>query len=278
VITLCCGIQCRQQNSGTYFTGEEGGYGYNLAAPNHTYKLPKILREISGLSYYQPGVLACIQDEDGKLFLYDLEQEDILSDQKFAGDDDYEGISLNDQQVFVVNSSGDIFSFMMNDEKAEKIKTPLNSKYDVEGLMYRAGENDLILACKENPDNEDEALFFSFDLSKQELSEEPVITIKFDEVKPMLKERNFSTVKHLPFKPSGVAVHPLNHQIYVIASVGKLLLILAETGDLLKVVPLPPNLFIQPEGICFDNQGNLYIASEGKKSAARLFMFERTRL
>ena len=275
---FCSGLQCRQPYSNAYFTGDEGETGYDLAAPSNEYRLPKILKEISGLSYYQPGVLACIQDEDGKLFLFDLEKEDLILDQKFAGDDDYEGVALNGKQVFVVNSSGDIFLFGVNGEEAKKINTPLNSRYDVEGLAYRSGSNDLIIACKENPENDDEALFFSFDLAQQELRKDPVFTLKYGKVEQILLQNKFSTGKHLPFKPSGIAIHPENDQIYVIASVGKLLFILSDSGDLLKVVPLPSEVFVQPEGICFDPEGNLYIASEGKKSAARLFKFEKINL
>ncbi|RYF66596.1 MAG: hypothetical protein EOO39_22755, partial [Cytophagaceae bacterium] len=38
---------------------------YDLANPTERHKLPDDLREISGLSYYKPGKLACVQDELG---------------------------------------------------------------------------------------------------------------------------------------------------------------------------------------------------------------------
>ena len=37
---------------------------YQLNAPAETYKLPKELNEVSGLSYYKDDKLLCVEDED----------------------------------------------------------------------------------------------------------------------------------------------------------------------------------------------------------------------
>jgi len=36
---------------------------------------------------------------------------------------------------------------------------------------------------------------------------------------------------------------------------------------------LDEKLHTQPEGICFDNQNNLYIADEGQKKKAKIYRF-----
>lgn len=274
-LLFAAGFQC-SPTTDAYLVGGKADPEYDLTSPEHIYELPPILEEVSGLSFYvqDKNVLACIQDEDGKLFLYHMQKEQLISEEKFAGDDDYEGVEIVGERVFVVNSSGDIFSFTANNTDAEKWNTPLNRKYDVEGLGFRRDDEHLILACKENPENDEKALFFSFSIKSYTLGKNPVFVIDHREVKAMLEEKNYSKKKHLPFKPSGVAIHPLDQRIFVVASVGKLLLVLSANGELIDVVPLPPKLFAQPEGICFDAKCNLYIANEGKKTEAKVLRFK----
>ena len=42
------------------------------------YILPGVLNEISGIVYNQNGILYCINDEDGIVFLYDVVEEEIV--------------------------------------------------------------------------------------------------------------------------------------------------------------------------------------------------------
>jgi uncharacterized protein YjiK len=59
----------------------------------------------------------------------------------------------------------------------------------------------------------------------------------------------------------------------VLASVGKLLIILDKNGDIQDVHTLNPAEFKQPEGICFLPDGSLYISNEGKGGSATLLRF-----
>jgi uncharacterized protein YjiK len=80
--------------------------------------------------------------------------------------------------------------------------------------------------------------------------------------------------KKKKLKPSGLAIHPRTGNLYVIASVGKMLLVLSPEGRLLHAERLDKDLFEQPEGIAFDLQGNLYIASEGEDGPGKLMKFK----
>ena len=70
--------------------------------------------------------------------------------------------------------------------------------------------------------------------------------------------------KAADFGPSGIAIHPKTREIYIISSVGKLLVILDKKGNLKYFEKLNADIFKQPEGICFEQDGTLYISSEGK--------------
>ena len=76
------------------------------------------------------------------------------------------------------------------------------------------------------------------------------------------------------FGPSGLAVCPTDGNLYIVASVGKALAVVRPDGSLARVQRLPASRFQQPEGICFDSEGRLYISSEGKNGIpGRIFRF-----
>jgi uncharacterized protein YjiK len=75
------------------------------------------------------------------------------------------------------------------------------------------------------------------------------------------------------FRPSGIAIHPLTGDMYIIASQGKKLLVLAEDGHKKAIIDLDPSLYTQPEGICFTHQGELFISSEGNGKSGYILQF-----
>src|SRR5436190_23718217 len=68
-------------------------FHYELNKPDCTYKLPGKLKEISGITFYRKNKLACVQDEKGKIYIYDTKKEDLKQVVDFGGDHDYEGIT-----------------------------------------------------------------------------------------------------------------------------------------------------------------------------------------
>ena len=76
------------------------------------------------------------------------------------------------------------------------------------------------------------------------------------------------------FQPSGIAIHPIDGEIYIISSVGKLLIILDRRGKVLEVKALDPKIFRQPEGICFSPAGDMFISSEGQGGKGYILKFK----
>jgi uncharacterized protein YjiK len=89
----------------------------------------------------------------------------------------------------------------------------------------------------------------------------------------MLANNDLNKKMHTPFKPSGLAVHPETGHIFVIATVGKLLVILDARGSIIDMIPLDPDIFLQPEGIAFSPSGDLYISSEGRGGKGYILKF-----
>ena len=268
---------------------------YNLGNPHHRYTMPAKLEEISGISWTGKGSLACIQDEDGIVYCYSLEEEKVVSEVKFGKDGDYEDISVVKNTAYVLKSNGHIFrvkNFKKNDIKVKRYKNLLSSKNDAEGMVYDSSENRLLIACKGSPSIEKGnphkgyRAVYSFDLEKNQLLEKPVYLIDLRKVDSYKDQGNFTqassklaqilgiTDPYGNFRPSGIAIHPQTDEIYMISSVGKLLVVLDRDGYILGVHALDPNLFRQPEGICFSPEGDLYISNEGRGGKGYVLKFK----
>ena len=77
----------------------------------------------------------------------------------------------------------------------------------------------------------------------------------------------------MPFMPSGIAIHPDTKDVFLISSVGKLLVVLNKNGKIIDMAPLKRSLFRQPEGITFDKEGNMFISSEGRGKKGYILKF-----
>ncbi len=75
------------------------------------------------------------------------------------------------------------------------------------------------------------------------------------------------------FAPSGLAVHPLNEDLYILSAKGSLLVIFDKTKFLKRVIFLNSKTIPQPEGIAFDQLNHLYIATEGQGFSGKIFKF-----
>jgi uncharacterized protein YjiK len=76
-----------------------------------------------------------------------------------------------------------------------------------------------------------------------------------------------------PFAPSEIAIHPITHDIYVLCSVGKLLIVLNDDGVIQYITSLDPSIFRQPEGITFFENGDMLISDEAKGHHANILKF-----
>jgi uncharacterized protein YjiK len=274
--------------------GEKFNFEYNLDKPDARFKLPDYLEEISGLSYYGKGKIACVQDEKANIYVLNLEQEKITKKYDFGDNADYEDIAIVENTAYVLRSNGQIFrvkDFKKKNRKVIKYKTQLNEKNDTEGIAFDPLSNSLLITCKGSPSLDKEKKFegykavYMFDLDKEVLDEDPRFLIDLERLDSYIDHNAFTkfSIKvakmfHLiesetSFGPSGIAIHPQTGEIYIISSVGKLLIVINRRGKVLNVTELDPKIFRQPEGICFSPSGDLYISSEGQGGKGYILKF-----
>ena len=266
---------------------------YQLEHPDISFSMPDILFEISGLTVSKDGKhLMAIQDENGIVFKINMESGALVDQFNFWKDGDYEGVEVVGDEIYVVKSTGTIYGIRnpaSPDQNVTKYKFFLTKENDVEGLGYDKKNNRLLLACKaqvmEGEVKLPEKQIFGFDLASKVLAPTPVFKIGLSQVKAYL-EQNEHIKGHakineffkrsddkFKFSPCAIAVHPITGNIYMTSSIGKLLIIINTDGTILHIEKLKKSLHPQPEGLCFDAKGNLYIANEGDDEAAVIYKY-----
>lgn len=263
---------------------EDPGYKfpYHLDSPDKSWTLPAILNEISGLSFIDNQRLACVQDESGKIFIFNTEAGKVEKEINFGNNGDYEGIEIVGKDAWILKSNGTLYEVKHYQDEAASATTdhdtPLSARNDTEGLAFDPADNCLLIACKEQPllqENEGSGFrgIYRFDLETRQLYPEPYIMISLDTVKYYRSINSKSRTGSETFQPSGIAAHPVSGEIYVLGSVGKLLLVLSTDGKILASVKLMPGIFPKPEGICFSPDGKLFISTEGDGKAGKIMEF-----
>lgn len=252
---------------------------YDLQNPSLTINLVSAaLKEISGLSPTETeGVFLTIADERGEFFFIDgLGGGSVKKQVLFREKGDFEGIEMVDKSIWAAKSNGDLFEITdweKSPPKVEEYKTTLKKYNDVEGLAYDPWRKALLLACKENPDSLYVRGIYAFDLKSKALDATPVYTIDPAEVNQRVPYNELE--KHDYFSPSGLAVHPLTGDLYVISTALKRLVVLDyKTGKIKFAQRLDKKILPQPEGVSFDKAGNLMLSSEGKQGEGMLLKFD----
>ena len=256
-------------------------------------ELDSQLREISGITFFnKPTSLLAIQDEAGIVYEISTQNGQILSQHEFLIKGDFEDIQYAPPYIFVNKSKGEIYQLEEANFKIyNTFHSGLNKLNDVEGMFYQKNDNSLLLTCKgpldEQATSQNERSIYKYDLSTNKLSAKPLFTISKDDIENFIAAHptiedfqdldanyNKNEVK-FAFGPSAVAIDPKTQEIYVLSSVGKVLLILNQDFKIQSITRLKKHIYPQPEGLAFDQDGNLYISSEGKKGNGLLIFLKR---
>ena len=235
--------------------------------------LPGKLQEISGVAYLSNERFACIQDEEGKIFIYNTGKGKIEDEIEFGPPGDYEGIAIAGNTAFVVRADGTLYE--VQDFKGKKPvvnvhQTPLTAQHNVEGLCYDEKHNRLLLAIKgKEPHANDYKGIYGFDLQTRKLATNPVYKIDLEH--KIWKEAKTKKNKDV-FNPSGMAIHPQTGDIYIVEGTHPKLLIMDRKGNIKTLHPLQSSSFQQPEGITFSPSGETYISNEGGKGKGNILL------
>jgi hypothetical protein len=256
---------CRQGNSSS-FSPKLPAYGNS---PQKLVSLKKPLREISGIFYVSDSTLCAVNDEEGALFSIHPSTGEF-SKTVFGSAADYEDIVATNDAFYVLESSGIIHQLDKSGKQMAVYDGRFPPSAEFESMWYDASKQELLLLCKSCKGCHQQIPAYRFNLADHRFSTAPVFTIAIAELRKIAQDNS------LIFKPSAAAIHPVTGELFVLASVGKLLLICSSNGTIKQVYKLNPLQFTQPEGLCFTPAGDLYISNEGGDRKASLLYFAYT--
>lgn len=268
VLALLPVLACAQPKS-----GEIAGYDFSDKQVQSV-KLPAVLNEISGLAFTENGRLLAHNDESGVVFEIDYKTGKEIK--RFSIGfitvmDDFEGIAVKGDTVFLVNSSGTLYRFREGEHgkvmKYETFKTPLNAKNDVEGLTYDPQTDCLLLACKGEGGKglgKDKAVY-AFSLKTYKLDPEPRFVLPLKKIIAQTGEKEFN--------PSAIERHPRTGNFFVLAYNGFAVIEINPSGEILGVSTLKKSVNRQPEGLAIMSDGTLVISNEGQGKNGTLSIY-----
>ncbi|MCB0482375.1 MAG: hypothetical protein KDC83_13180 [Flavobacteriales bacterium] len=278
------------------YSNHEKITGYNLLRPDNSFTLPDTLREISGLTDIDSATVACIQDENGIMFIYDVVQNKLTSQYPFGVDGDYEGISRVGSTMYILRSDGTLLEIA----DYKKAQSPI-STYDTgipannnEGLCYDPAHKRLLIASKgkigKGPAYKNKRVIYGFDLKSKKLSQEPAFEFDIEVIKTFAIQNNIGlptksrkkkgetvTEPILKFMTSAIAIHPISNQLFLLSASDYLLFVFNTNGEIEYIEKLHPEIFKKAEGITFLDNGDLLITNEGENGWATMLRFNYLR-
>lgn len=254
--------------------------GYDLNKPVK-YNMPESLHEISGIAFHRgkPDSLYAEEDEDGKIYYMHLGNQEV-EHSRFGKAGDYEDLTILGDQVVMLRSDGVFFIFPFKRlrshpiDQVQKWNNILPSG-EYEGLFGDEKANQLYVLCKhcsdDHTDKSSSGYIFKL-LPDGSVKRAGQFSINVKDIEAL------TGIKKIAFHPSALAKNQNTNEWYILSSVNKILVVADASFKIKAVYPINPSLYIQPEGIAFDNQNNLYISNEGDKvSPGNVLKFKYTR-
>ncbi len=250
---------------------EDTGSGKSPISIAKVWEMPADLLEISAVSWIDGTRFACVQDETGKIYIYNTASSTVEKEIDFGKTGDYEGIAIAGANAYVWRADGKIFEILNYNQTSRVIKeyqTHLSVDEDSESMCYDKANNRLLISVKAGDPNSDEYKgIYAFDLKTKTMAAEPVL--KIDLADPVFEQVETGKKKKKKggsgIQPSDIAIHPTG-DIYVLEGTKPKLMIMDSSGKIKQLYQLDNSELIQPEGITFNAAGDLFISSEGSKT------------
>ena len=229
-------------------------------------KLPKNLREISGLSALDDGTLLAIADEKAQIYRIDTAAQDVSKYGAMGdpvGKGDFEGIDVLNEFIYLTTSQGSLWRQRKGapDTRYEVITTDAEDWCEIEGLAAWHEENSLLLLCKTvfTPADKNALIVLIWSAQEPHAKLRPLIMKPYTEL----------GVKKL--HPSGIAFSADRQNLFIVAAREKKFLEVSLEGRKVRHGKLPKKAgHRQTEGVAITSKNKLYLADEGGKGRGTL--------
>ena len=278
ILLLCaCGSPAEQF--------ELGGFRYDIDGFEQ-WKLPKSLREISGLTVTDNGQVFAHADERGVVHQLDYNGGRLV--RSFALGEgqgkpikgDFEGIAAVDDALFMITSSGTLYEFRPGMDGSRVAFTPRPTQAEaiceVEGLTYHPQAQGLYIACKHvfGSRFSKDLLVLFYSLTRAELVPAKHLRIAAQDVAVAVA----GLAPEATVNPSAVALARRTNTLLLLAAKQGLVLELGLDGTIVTVFSWPMERYHrQSEGLVQLMDGTLLVADEGKNKRGRLGVYRPQR-
>jgi uncharacterized protein YjiK len=238
-----------------------------FAVSDKKWEMPEELDEVSGICFINDNLLACVQDEKGSIYIYNIESRCIEKKIKFAGKGDYEGIAIVNNAAYVLTGDGVLFEIdnFLSAPSVTSFPISLNKNEESEAICYDEKRGRLLIALKDHKKNKVNPNIFAFDLTSRQLVSSPVLRVNMTD--DVFKKFKLDDLRSY-WEPADIAMDPIRSKILIVDAINHNLLELSMNAELENVIPLDPKLFPHPEGIAVRNNGSIFICNDGNKDGA----------
>lgn len=262
-------------------------FPYDMTYPYAYFELDEVLNNISGLSpsNISSKSITCIQKEDGKAYMIDKKTGKITASVFFTTEGQFEGVEMVGDTMFAIKDNGQmykIWNLNSTHKNVKQVKMNLPRTEMMEGLGYDLQSNRLLMTAKGQKEGDFSKKIYEFDVKTNQSNPIPAYEISLAQFKEFLSEkkgdRNYQKVyedyvakantKNFDFSPSSIAVNPLDNNIYVLSSLNSVMMVMNPQGKILDLVKLKKDMNNAPNGLCFDEEGTMYISNEAKDGKA----------
>lgn len=240
------------------------------------WELPMQLREVSGLAMTGDHRLLAHNDEIGVIFELDYRDRSIvkefqLEDQGAPVADDFEGIALAEDRIYLVTSSGRLYEFSEG-AAGESVPfrvhvTGVGRACEIEGLAYDPDGRELLLMCKEARSRLIAGRLAMYRWSIDDKRVNP-------DSPTLVPARNYAAhIGANRYRPSGIERHPVSGNYFVVAASPGAIAEMTPTGEILAAKWFTAGWHRQIEGVALAADGALIVADEGGRGRASLTVY-----
>ena len=250
-------------------------YGLQAGSATH-WELPRRLREISGLATTSDHRLLAHNDEVGVVFEIDYRDGSIVKEFQLADmtdpvADDFEGIAVADDRIYLVTSSGRLYESQEGAARESVLfrvyATGVGRDCEMESLAYDPTRRELLLMCKaaRREDLAGRLAMYRWSIDEKQLSaDSPTVVPVRDFARRILSNR---------YQPSGIERHPVSGNYFVVAARQGAIAEVTPAGEVLAARRFTAGWHRQIEGIAFAADGALIVADEGGGGRASLTVY-----
>lgn len=247
-----------------------GRLPFNLEAPDKKFVVPEVLHEISGIAAVNDSIIACIADEKGTVYFFNLNTIAVDHKLKFADKGDFEDLTIYQNTLYVLDSKGVVWTiqnYLSDNPQVTSTELGIEEPFELEGLCQR--DDTLFIAAKyyHNKKRDQAGLLPVWRLNAGMKAGDPLFNVS-DFIE--------STRENIavPFHTSALLFDESLQQWFCLSTHTKAFIQCDYRGNILKIQALSEKEFSQPEGLCFTKNGDLLISNEGRDGAGNILLFK----